>query len=159
MGTTMWATLVPVLIGGLLTLAGGFIGPFFLQRQKDTAEHKKRRADKFEELVASVYEFDHWVDMYRRRVAFGEDIPHAVSPFAKVQSISSVYFPQFDDAVKELSVAASGYQVWLTGAGKKRLAGDVQHMNDGFNEAYKPFLGKRDGLINALKKFAQGDFQ
>jgi hypothetical protein len=156
----MWATLVPVLIGGLLTLAGGFIGPLFLQRQKDHVEERKRRADKFEELVAAVYEFDHWIENCKQRGMFGaKDIPAVVSPFAKVQSISSVYFPRFDDAIKELDIATSKYRIWMTAAGMKRLTGKMSEINEGFNDAYMPYVEKREGLLIALKKFAGEEFQ
>lgn len=155
----MWGTLVPVLIGGLLTLAGGFIGPFFLQKQKDAAEHKKRRADKFEELVAAVYDFDHWVDCNRLRSVHGESLPETVSPFAKVQSISSVYFPKFDTAIGELNEASTEYFLWMANAGQKRILKNFDNLTDGFLDVYKPYAVKRDGLINELKKFAQAEFQ
>lgn len=155
----MWGTLVPVLIGGLLTLAGGFIGPLILQKQKDHVEGRKRRADKFEELVAAVYDFDHWIDSCRKREAHGEDVPPTVSPFAKVQSISSVYFPGFDNAIKELNTATLQYRVWMSEAAAWRIAGKHVQINDGFKGAYGPYCEKRDGLIDALKKFAREEFQ
>jgi hypothetical protein len=155
----MWGTLVPVLVGGLLTLAGGFIGPLILQKQKDHAENRKRRADKFEELVAAVYEFDHWIDGNRLRLVFGENLPKAVSPFAKVQSISAVYFPQFDTAIKQLNQATNAYRLWMTQAGQKRRAGKLDQADDGFKDAYRPYSEKREALIDALKKFAHDEFQ
>jgi hypothetical protein len=69
------------------------------------SEAKQRRADKFEELVAAVYEFDHWVQHIGSPEVNGRDIPQTVSPFAKLQSISSVYFPQFNEAIRELDSA------------------------------------------------------
>jgi hypothetical protein len=51
-------------------------------------------------LIAALYEFDHWLVGIRDRDAFGvrADVPVTVPPFAKVQAISSVYFPQFSGA-------------------------------------------------------------
>jgi hypothetical protein len=155
----MWGTLVPVLIGGLLTLAGGFIGPLILQKQKDHVEERKRRADKFEELVAALYDFDHWIESCGKRHVYGEDIPERVSPFAKVQSISSVYFPQFHAAIEELSIATSIYRVWMLQAGQRRIAQDFAHITDGLNDAYLPYCEKRAGIIDTLEKFAREEFQ
>ena len=62
------------------------------RRAQEHREAKKRRSDKFEELVAAVYEFDHWVEGVRQRETVGVDIPETVSPFAKVEAISSIYF-------------------------------------------------------------------
>jgi hypothetical protein len=72
-------------------------------------EKTKRRADKFEELVAAVYEFDHWLTSARRREQ--DDIPE--TPFAKVKSISAVYFSQFSKLVSELDAVSTELIVWL----------------------------------------------
>ena len=103
------ASLWPVALGGLLGMGGtmvGVIGATIRDGAQQRNEKAKRRADKFEELVAAVYEFDHWLDTLRLRNAFGQDVPRTISPFAKVQSISAVYFSQFDELVSELEIAA-----------------------------------------------------
>jgi hypothetical protein len=45
------ADLVSVIVGGMIGLAGGLVGPPFLHRLQVKAEKEKRRAQKFEELV------------------------------------------------------------------------------------------------------------
>lgn len=54
--TPLWSVLLPVLIGGAIGIVGSFVGPFFLQRLKDATEKKRKRAEKFEELVGAVTE-------------------------------------------------------------------------------------------------------
>jgi hypothetical protein len=108
-------SLLPVIVGGLLTL-GGTVAAAIVSTIRDEVQKRrdarKRRADKFEELVAAVYEFDHWLSGVRSRDAFGQgEAPHTVTPFAKVQSISAVYFPQFDEAVRELDAAATSLRL------------------------------------------------
>jgi hypothetical protein len=46
------SSLAPVVVGGLIGLAGGWLGPWLLEGRKQAAEKKKKRAEKFEELVA-----------------------------------------------------------------------------------------------------------
>src|SRR5437868_1948308 len=110
--TSLW----PILLTGFFTLAGSLgamgIGSFVTSRrdkEQERRDDRKRRADKFEELVAAVYEFDHWLDGMRERDA---RVPETVSPIAKVQSISSVYFPQFDELIHELDRASHQYRIW-----------------------------------------------
>jgi hypothetical protein len=111
-------------------------------------------------LVAAVYEFDHWLDSIRRRDVYGEsNIPQTVSPFAKVQSISAVYFPQFSELIVELDRASTQYSIWIHTAAQRRIANDIAHLSDGFNEAITPYVQKREALLNALKKFAHDEFQ
>ncbi|WP_456863685.1 hypothetical protein [Bradyrhizobium sp. USDA 4503] len=126
---------------------------------QERREAKKRRADKFEELVAAVYEFDHWLEGVRNRRAYGEDIPETVSPFAKVQSITSIYFPRFSGLVTELDIAASQVGVWIAQAAHKRLSKDIANLNDGQVEAYEPYAQKREALLGALNKLAREEFQ
>ena len=144
--------LVPVLVGGLLTLGGtvaAALGTVIRDVVQRRSEERKRRANKFEELVAAVYDFDHWLDRLKDRFAFGADILETVSPFAKVQSISAVYFPQFSTLADDLDEAATDYRRWMIGAGEKRLNKDPAYM-DGFKEAYDPY--KRDGSAHWVNK-------
>jgi len=119
--TSLW----PVVVGGLLGVGGtlvGVIGTTIRDVALQRHEKTKRRADKFEELVAAVYEFDHWLEGISRRSVFGrDDIPQTVSPLAKLQSTSATYFPQFDGSIRELHEAAGQYRIWMYQAGRRGL--------------------------------------
>jgi hypothetical protein len=119
----MWAPLLMVLVGGALTLAGTWLGPWLSERRKERAERQKRRAEKFQELVAALFEVDHWVNNVRRDVAIGEEVPDVVSPFWKVHAISAAYFPEFEAAIQALDDATSRYRLWMTEESQRRLAG------------------------------------
>ena len=70
--------LVPVVVGGLLTLVGtvaAALGTAIRDVVQRPNKEKKRRADKFEELVAAVYEFDHWLDRLKDRFVLGAECP------------------------------------------------------------------------------------
>jgi hypothetical protein len=81
--TSLW----PVVVGGLLALGGtvaGAIATTIRDATQQRYETRKRRADKFEELVAAVYEFDHWLDGIRNRDAYGNDkVPETASPLRR----------------------------------------------------------------------------
>jgi len=82
-----------------------------------------------------------------------------VSPFAKVQSISSVYFPQFSELIGELERASDQYRVWIHTAEGKRVSNNLAQVADGFNEVSVPYVQKREALLRALKKSAHDEFQ
>jgi hypothetical protein len=160
--TSLWPVVVGGLLTGLFTLGGigaGLVGSTRRDAAQERRETRKRRADKFEELVAAVYEFDHWIEGIRRRDAMGEMIPQTVSPIAKVQSIASVYFPQFSELIGELDRASGQYKIWIYNAGQKRISNNLTQFLDGFNEAHVPYAQKREALLAALKKFAHEEFQ
>ena len=154
-------SLALVVVGGLLGVGGtiaGVIGTAIRDQIQQRYDTKKRRAEKFEELVGAVYEFDHWIEAARDRYVYGRDVPETVSPFAKVQSISSIYFPQFRALVGELNSAVLQYRVWMLGAQGRRLNG-LANINEGFNEAYEPYWRKCNSLLDALQEFAREHFQ
>jgi hypothetical protein len=159
--TSLW----PIVLTGAFALGGSLgamgINSLATARRDAAQEHReerKRRSDKFEELVAALYEFDHWLENMRQR-AFGiGDTKETVSPFAKVQSIAAVYFPQFSGLIGELDMASGQYRVWIYNAEQLRLANAVARLLDGFNEAHIPYVQKREDLLTALKKFAHEEF-
>jgi DNA repair ATPase RecN len=139
----------------------GLVGTARRDAAQERREKTKRRADKCEELIAAVYEFDHWLSSMRERIAFGNDkVPETVSPFAKVQSISSIYFPQFDELIDELARATTQLRIWINKAERKRLTKDLaDDLSGGYNEAFRPYAQKREALLDALKNFAHDEFQ
>lgn len=146
----------------MLTIAGGIVASVVtvtvtLLQTKE--EKKKRRAEKFEELVTAVYEFDHWLDRKESISAFGIEEKLEVSPFAKVEAIAGVYFPQFVKTVSELQLTIRTYEVWISEAAQKRIAGDTQHVSDGLLDVYNPYMKKREELLDGLRAFAVSHFQ
>ena len=151
--TSLW----PVIVGGLLGMSGtmvGVIGATIRDAAQQRHEKTKRRADKFEELVAAVYEFDYWLTLTRQReLQKIEGITETVSPFAKVQSISSVYFPQFSKSVRELDAVSSRYVAWIYNPQDTTLSGTGKLLE--FVEIYKPYIDKREALLDALSESAR----
>jgi hypothetical protein len=86
-----------------------------------------------------------------------------VSPFAKVLSISSVYFPQFNQAILELDAATIHYRLWMQDTRQKQIRNlPTADPPDGlgcFEDALRLYTRKRNELLDALKKFASGEFQ
>jgi hypothetical protein len=45
------------------------------------------------------------------------------------------------------------------GPAQKRLAGRIEQISEGFEEVVEPYVKKREALFDALRKFAQDEFQ
>ncbi|WP_018317310.1 hypothetical protein [Bradyrhizobium sp. WSM2793] len=155
--TSLW----PVIVGGLLTMCGVAVSggvTIALNRAQARDEQKKRRAEKFEQLVSAVYEFDLWLDMKEDVLARLEKIKLEISPLAKLEAISAVHFPQFLPKIDELHRASLGYIGWMTQAGAKRASGDFA-LHDGLNELYGNYAQKRRELLDQLKQYAVDHFK
>jgi hypothetical protein len=148
------ASLSQSIVVGAFTVAGA-VATALVTIVRDVVqqrhEKQKRCADKFEELVATVYEFDHWVGHRKSQIVFDLDEDVTVSPFCKVQSITSVYFPQFldltyalDCVAKTLLTAMVDYR--RTPAEKKA-----------FDEAHQAYAEAREKLLSALQGYARAE--
>ena len=164
-----WIGLIGTLIGGAI----GFLGPWLLEGRKQAEENWRRRAEKFEELVAAVYEFDHWIENTRNITAYGEtSLAQTASPFAKIQAIVAIRFPQFSELVIALERASDSYIRWMLTAGQARLVWAEQFQKGGSqalrdlpefstertNEVFNPYVKARVDLLNALKEFGPKEF-
>jgi hypothetical protein len=159
--TSLWPVVVGGLLAGLFALGGigvGLVGTARRDAAQERREAKKRREDKFEEFVAAVYEFDYWLEGVRDREAFGRyGIPMAASPFAKVEAISAVYYPQFQRLIADLWVAADRYQNWIRRVADERK--DGRQGTKDFLEVLDPYMAARGALLDAIKNFPREEFQ
>jgi hypothetical protein len=158
---TMWQTLVPVLVGGVIGSAAGFFGPWFVQSRKDASERKKRRAEKFEELVGAVVEHSHWISALRFFAISGQgSLPDTVSPITKIEAIASTYFPEFERSVRQFDSASNNYESWIYRAGQRRtMNAPRDEILNGHDDVMKEYEDKRAEFLKELKLFARREFQ
>jgi hypothetical protein len=154
----MLNVLLPVIVGGLIAIAAGLIGPTYLHHLQQRAEKKRKRAEKFEELIATLYEHNHWLKETANVRVFGGEDRNIISPIAKVQAISTVYFPEFEAQITRLNATADQYGLWAMEARQKRLRNDPT-FNDGGVEAFKPYYKNFLFLLSELREFAKREFQ
>jgi len=83
------ASLIGVIVGGGLAICGGLVsgGITVINQWLDRADRKKKlRAEKLEELVRSIYDFDHWMGRNKNYYLFGATEKLEPSPFARVEA-------------------------------------------------------------------------
>jgi len=154
------STLLPVIVGGLIAMAGGIVGTaatVIITLRQSSIDKQKRRADKFEELVTAVYAYDHWLDTKQDALVYDKDVLVGPSPLATVEALIAIYFPLFSDHLVALRTTANVFVLWMGEAAMRRTAGDIKHVNDGMLKAYDPYITARDALIAALVEHVKGE--
>ena len=147
-------TLIAVILGGLLTLAGGWLGPWLLQKQRDAAEWKKRRAEKYEELIAVMHEHQQCLRKAEDRVVFRSVEHEGTSPMGRVEAICAVYFPEFTDQLNELERKSARYRLWMF-EGRKLMENGDQNVAEKSQEAFAPYEQAYHDLLEALREYAR----
>jgi hypothetical protein len=156
--TSIWVVLLPVIVGGVIGVFGGIVGPPFVHYLQQRAEKKKKRAEKYEELVLALYEHRHWLETVTAIRTLGREGTETVSPLPKAQAIASVYFPEFDERIKELDLMATKHELWTLEAGQKRLK-NLPDFSLGQMETYGPYAEKLFSILSDLREFATREFQ
>ena len=108
-----------------------------------------------EELIALVYELDHWMDNLRVINVFGKDERKTISPFSKLNAIAAIHFPEFLPSIKKLDRAANEYSRWMLAKGQQRLAGNFDALGEGLEEAYEPYVSASRELLDEIQTFSQ----
>ncbi|GBF27265.1 hypothetical protein MnTg02_02315 [bacterium MnTg02] len=152
------AEMLSVVVGGLLAVGGGGTMQWYLNKIQRENEDKRQRAIKFEELVSAIYEYDHWLMTYRNIHTFGSDDTETPTPFAKIQAITLIYFPEHLEKVKELQNIANDYIVWIHNAAVKRLAKD-NSIQEGFKDVYQTYAAAHHELLKDLSEFSKRVFK
>jgi hypothetical protein len=150
--------LLPVIVGGLIGLAGGIAGPPLSHWLNEASSNKKKRAEKLEDMIGHIYAHDHWLNLIRGVRAYGEQDSREPTPLPKASAIAAIYFPQFVPALSELNQVTAQYELWMFGAAKKRLEGNIKELNDGHPEAYEPYMRKREDVLSKMREFAALEF-
>jgi hypothetical protein len=154
------ATLATVVVGGVIGLAGGWVGPWLIERRKEKAERKKLRAQKFEELVGAVVEHYHWITAKQFLVIAGQGSEPNLSPMIKIEAITSTYFPEFTMLVRKLDSASNEYERWIFDMGQKRVRNEPGYEKlNGLDEVLTKYADTRADFLVELKRFARREFQ
>jgi hypothetical protein len=155
------SSLLPVVVGGLIAMGGVLISggiTLAVNFAQFRNEQKKRRGEKFEELVTTLFDYEHWLDvardmyLYTSAEAIVPTLPP--SPFAKLHAISAVHFPEFESKIRELEQAGRTYWVWIVAARKKIITGEQNYIA-GYEDAYKAFYQVLRALRTDLTNYAR----
>jgi hypothetical protein len=146
-------SLLPVIIGGLLAIAGGAVTTLttvILHFMRTKTEKKNKRSEKYEELVAAVFEHEHWLNQKMRMRVYGEEGEETVSPM-------TAYFPQLLPKIRMLGTAASTYENWMLEAAQMRQDGKDDYKTI-LSTTYREYRKVVNELLNDLKEYATREF-
>ena len=109
--------LVSVLVGAGITNRVNYL----IAVRKEAQDKKRKREEKFEELVAAVVEHNQWFGALRFFAIAGQgSLPH-LSPMTKIEAIVSTYFPELEGLLRRFASESTDYEVWILDRGQKRV--------------------------------------
>ena len=142
--TSQLANAIPILIGGLLAIAGGLGSQLAIHWLTKSRECAKLRRERIEELVKALYAHEQWIEDKQNKMIFRNEDHNDPAPMNDMRMIQALHFPEL---AKEVNAVQQAYIPMLNFINEQRIA----HMKDQkafitswnsepFDEAYKQHL-------------------
>jgi hypothetical protein len=149
------AKAIPVLVGGILAVAGGVGSQFLVHRLTDRREQTKFRQERVEALVKAIYAHGQWIDEKQTKMVFRNEDHDPPNPLDEARMIQSLHFPELKD---ELLAIQQAYIPLLQFINEQR----IKHMKSKesfiaewnsapFNDAYKRYLAAVNTLVQRAR--------
>ena len=139
-----FVALLPYLAGALIGALGGIVGTRYAHGLKSKGQANAIRRERLEELVTKLKEVEVWLANIREwRLNDGERVKEW-SPLGRVETLVSLYFPEMEHELEDLSQGIAGYRTWLTKARKAKERGAAgaswQKIVDSEGDHYRPYI-------------------
>ena len=149
------AKAIPVLVGGLLAVAGGVGSQFLVHSLTDRRERFKLRRERIEALVKAVYDHGRWIEEKQTKMVFRNEDHDPPNPLDVARMLQALHFPELQ---QELLAIQQTHLPLLQFINKQR----VEHMKSKeafiaqwdsapFNEGYKRYLAAVNALVQRAR--------
>jgi hypothetical protein len=150
-------TLWPVIVGGVIGVTGGLVGPPVVHWLQAKERERRLRAEKFEALVIAIMETNVWLTAVQNAKLWGAAEVSEVCPITKAYAIATIYFPYLLTKVNELNNVTLDHLQWLAQAALKKHE-HVEGYADDIAVSYGPFMNKMNEMIGDLNRTARKEF-
>lgn len=150
-------SLLPVVVGGLIGLAGAFGANLLTHSLKTREQRSARSADKLEELMEAIFKYRDQFDQMRHHLVFGGEKPEFDLSVARIRGISALYFPELREKLHSMELVADQYQLAMFSAAQERLSEGApsQKALDAITAAYQPFAAALISLVADVENHAK----
>ena len=154
---------LPVVVGGVLAIAGGLFSQLFVHRLAERREIAKLRRDRIETLMRAVVAQSRWMSEHSTKMMFRNEDHDAPWPLDEARMLQELYFPELNAEMHAVYVACIQIVEFIS---EQRL----KHMKDKeafveeydptpFNEAYKQYVSTKATLAKRCRELITvGDF-
>jgi len=152
--------LLPVLLGGLLTILGGFAGSLITYMLSRKSSKEDFRVKMIEKATLLSFQIGHWLDENKdiRLFRLKKDI--GPSPVSELEMVTKLYLPELDSERLNIAKAENDYNKWIIKGQSEYL--ETNSLSDEFlkefdaiytqlSDAVTAFVEKASTLINAKK--------
>ena len=149
------AKAIPVVVGGLLAVAGGFVSQFLVHRLTDQRDRVRLRRERLESLVKAVYAHGQWLAEKQTKMIFRNEDHDSHNPLDEARMLQSLHFPELADALLAIQRAHLPLLQFINEQRVKHMKSKESFVAEWnstpFNDGYKVYLA----AVNALVQHAR----
>lgn len=122
-----------------------------------TREWQSLRRTKLEELLTTVYDVRHWLDVDMNVRFFNEARTETKSPIWRLEVVSRLYFPELRDETQQLSLVYTQYTQWLLSIQEKlhQAGADIARRGAVFEASREGLNAQHGALLQAVSRIEQ----
>ncbi len=149
------AKAIPVVVGGILAVAGGVGSQFLVHRLTDRRDKIKLRRERLEALVKAVYAHGQWLEEKQRKMVFRNEDHDSHNPLDEARMLQSLHFPELGSELLAIQQAHIQLLQFINEQRLKHMASKelfVAEWNSApFNEGYKGYLAAVSALVQHVR--------
>ena len=142
---------IPVLVGGLLAIAGGVGSQVAVHVLTVRRESSKNKRERLECLVKAVYAHAQWLDEKKTQMIFRNEDHDAPAPLDEARMLQALYFPQLGPELAAVQQATLPMISFIHEQRLKRMKDQKQFIAEWddkpYHTAYKSLLESTNTLV------------
>jgi hypothetical protein len=149
------ANALPVIVGGVLAIAGGVASQFVIHHLADSRDRMKMRRERIESLVKALYAHEQWVTDKKNKMIVGNEDHDEPAPLNEIRMLKALHFPEL---AKEVLAVQEAYMPMLKFIHDQRVSrmkdekAFIANWNSApFDEAYKQHLSAANALTERCR--------
>ena len=101
-----WVKLLPIIVGGTLTLLGGVLGQVITQYLSARRERRKFLAAKLEDVARAISSYSQWITEKQTTLLFSDEPHNSFSPLDEAVLLQRLYFPELHGEILAIMTAS-----------------------------------------------------
>jgi hypothetical protein len=151
----MIETIVPVIVGGMIGIAGTIAGPPLTHFLSQRAEQKRTRQAKLQELICLLYDHNTYAGQIMILRVTAQPEPSSAPPLPRALALVAVHLPELDEDLETLYTLYMEHDVETARLRVEWLAGNRDAPKEAGMNTYRSYVQRHVQIIRRIKKMVQ----
>lgn len=142
--------LTPVIIGGVLTILGGFVAAFLTHHLSKKTKKEDFRRNTIEKSARLALAITHWTDEYKNSILFEHANSIGQPPVDELEVVVTFYLPELENEMFNILKAENEYKKWVLRTKQAKLSSGAledEYIQE-YNDIYANLSNQTNEFVN-----------